>query len=1014
MQKYILTFFLIFTFSVLPFGKNKVQYHKFGWQYIETEHFRVYFYEGGEYIARFCAGTAEKSYDMIKQSFLFELRTKVNIIVYNSHNHFQETNLSGSIPQESVGGFTEFFKTRVVVPFEGDWEKYRHVIHHELVHAVMTRMLFGQSFQSIVYGLAQTNMPLWFIEGLAEYESRGGWDTESDQYMRDAVYSGYVPDIPYLSNYLVYKGGQSLLYYISQTYGEKKIGDILRKISVLRSTNNAFREALGVEFDRLSEDWHRWLESKYWPTLVGKDDPEDVSVMLSDHREYNNFINKSPAISPDGMKVAFISNKSDYFDIYLMRTFDGEIVNKIVAGQSSGDFEELHWLMPGICWSADSRNIAFAAKAGDQDALYIFEAETGERIKQLKFGLDGIYAPDWSKSTPEICFLGLKDGMPDIYIYNLRTEELTKVTDDIWFEGHPKFSNDGSKIIFSSDRDGDNRKTIDLVEHVERDHNVSDIYTIDLTTKEIERVTDTPYLEKYPFWINENEIGYLSDANGVNNVYFHEMENGNTKAVTDLITGCLEPAYNNNSIVYTSLFEGGYDIFMIENVDSLKAKEHNRDAIWYETKFREKSDPDEKYTSYTTAEDVRKITFSRSLLESSKPLNKSSLKLKPYTETEIKDYEIKFTPDIITVMAAYASGYGVAGNTYMQFSDQLSNHQIKAAVSLNRDILNADAQVFYHYLPERINWGVGIAHNSQYFRQDDDEDEDDDDEIIHDRLLSLYLLADYPLSRYARFDTFFSLRHISSYDYDDGDETYRESNTVSMINFGYSYDNTIWGIVGPENGMRARVDLSMVPNNTTLGLSSDETIEFTTVSFDVRKYIRLSGAYQVALRLSGGVSEGKTPQQFLVGGTSSWLNWKRNGDVDFEDVSKRYYSSADYPLRGQSLYEKYGNRYGVMNVEFRYPLIQYLAIGFPLPMSFSHINGVMFSDLGTAFTDDNFKGIAKNEEGKHYLKDLLYSYGLGARAHLGLFILRYDVAWKWNFYDNPSEAIHMFSMGANF
>ncbi len=191
------------------FGKNKVQYTNFNWQYVRSEHFNVYYTDGGEEIAAFVLETAEESYRHLQKSFRYQMTDRIKIIKHNSHNDFQQTNVDLSEPEESVGGFTEFFKNRVVIPYDGEWEKFRHVIHHELTHAVMLQMLYGSGAQQIITGITQMQVPLWFIEGLAEYESRG-WDIESDMYMRDATVNGYVPDIPYLNAFLAYKGGQSV------------------------------------------------------------------------------------------------------------------------------------------------------------------------------------------------------------------------------------------------------------------------------------------------------------------------------------------------------------------------------------------------------------------------------------------------------------------------------------------------------------------------------------------------------------------------------------------------------------------------------------------------------------------------------------------------------------------------------------------------------------------------------------------------------------------------------------
>ena len=177
------------------YGVNKVQYENFDWQYIQSEHFDVYFYEGGYDIARFTAEAAETSYVSIRNTFQFEITERIAIIVYQSHNDFQQTNVVYSYLSEGIGGVTELFKNRIVLPYEGNYDQFRHVIHHELVHAVMNDMLYGGSVQSLVSGQV-AQVPLWFSEGLAEYESQR-WNTRLDMVIRDATITGYLPPIEF-------------------------------------------------------------------------------------------------------------------------------------------------------------------------------------------------------------------------------------------------------------------------------------------------------------------------------------------------------------------------------------------------------------------------------------------------------------------------------------------------------------------------------------------------------------------------------------------------------------------------------------------------------------------------------------------------------------------------------------------------------------------------------------------------------------------------------------------------
>jgi hypothetical protein len=153
------------------FGKNKVQYKPFNWSFIQTSHFDIYFYDGGSSIANFTAIAAESAYASISKTMRYQLNNRVAIMVYNSHNDFQQTNVVSEYLDEGIGGVTELFKNRVVLPFEGNYRQFRHVIHHELVHAVMNDMFYGGSIQSIISNNIRIQLPLWISEGFAEYEA---------------------------------------------------------------------------------------------------------------------------------------------------------------------------------------------------------------------------------------------------------------------------------------------------------------------------------------------------------------------------------------------------------------------------------------------------------------------------------------------------------------------------------------------------------------------------------------------------------------------------------------------------------------------------------------------------------------------------------------------------------------------------------------------------------------------------------------------------------------------------
>ncbi|MDD5088830.1 MAG: hypothetical protein PHI18_08545, partial [bacterium] len=557
------------------FGKNKVQYESFEWRYIQSEHFDVYFDKGSEQIAEFTAETAEKALEQIQDHWNWTLDGRVMIVTYRSHNNFQQTNVTLSMTEESVGGFTEFLKNRVVIPFTGNHEAFRHVIHHELTHAVNMRMFYGTGFQSILIGASSSNIPLWFTEGLAEYESRGGWDVEADMFMRDATISGYLPPIDYLGGYFAYKGGQSVFYYLDRRYGAEKVGEFVNKVKNTRDVERSMQSAVGVDMEDFNRQWQNWLRQIYWPSVGDMEPPSDFAEPLTQHRKWENFVNDGAAISPDGMYVAFLSDRSGFFDIWLMDLDSGK-PRRLLRGERSEDFEQLKWLDARISWSPDGKKIVFASKAGRHDAVNILDVKKRRVVKRLRFDMDGIFNPTWSPDGTKIAFVGLTSGQSDIYCYTLDDKQLVQVTADVFSDDEPTWSPDSKHLAFVSDRRDSVRVNgyhpdLRIWQH---DYSQTDIYMLTPGADRAERLTFTPTNEHTPTFTSDgNSLIYSADANGISNLYRHDLTSHHVAAITNCLTGCTQPSHSLHTqrLVFTSLYEGGYDIYLIKNPQDLPA-----------------------------------------------------------------------------------------------------------------------------------------------------------------------------------------------------------------------------------------------------------------------------------------------------------------------------------------------------------------------------------------------------------------------------------------------------------
>lgn len=1050
MKKTLIIFFTLLTVINVyaQFGKNKVQYKDYVWYYIQTDHFDIYFNEGGETLTEFTAQAAEDALKSIQNTFNYKISSRITLIIYNSQNDFQETNVIDVYLSEGIQGFTELFKNRVVVQFTGSYKQFRHLIHHELVHAVMNDMYYGGSIQNIISNNITLSFPMWFSEGLAEYESLG-WDIDTDMYIRDAIISGTLPDLMNLNGYLAYRGGQSVLYYIANKYGKQKIAELMNKIKGTGNFPEAFKQTIGMDLKDFGERWKKEIKKTYWPDIAIRQDPEDFSKRLTNPKNDDGFFNSSPALSPQGDKIAFISNRDFFFDIFLMDAADGKIIKKLVRGNVTPDFEELNILTPGLTWSPDGRHIALSAKSNGYDNIYIININTEEK-KILPIKMDAISSVTWSRDGKKLAFVGQNSKQSDIYLFDFETNELTNLTNDIFGDYDPSWSHDNSHIYFISDR-GDYLKTdyhLTGNEIYKIEYHQKDIYRISLSDRKIKRITNLPDSDETS--VNEDSEGknliFISDINGINNIYTIPITDSEIisetemKPITNSLTGLyqLSLSYDSKKLVFSTLYESVFNIFLMNNPFESKTQLTQLEPTLYVKKLRNNeiksdelivvTDTLEKDSLKQTSNEISIFTgnivvspdsaskdgndYSRyifgkqdttSLSKDVSNLFTPNDNLDEYGNFRVRKYKITFAPDLVYANAGYSTFYGLIGTTVLSFSDVLGDHRLIGVTGLQIDLKNSDYGLAYYNLEGRINFGIEGFHTARFVN------------IIKGNYIYLYrfrnlqvsLNANYPLNRFYRIETGISYMNVRSENLDDIRFPLQDDNFL-VPSLSFVHDNILWGYTAPIEGTRYRFDTYGNP-----GLNKKK-LSFWTLTGDYRTYFRFFTDYSFAMRFSMGYSSGANAQRFFLGGTENWINRSfATTEIPLESNTDFAFLTVVLPMRGFDYSERIGTKYALMNYELRFPLIRYI-IPAGLPILFNNILGVAFLDVGTAWTqNDQLQLFTRNDKKQVKTKDLLVGTGVGSRVYLFGFILKFDLAWSYTV-EKWSKPKFYFSLGLDF
>ncbi|MBT3216639.1 MAG: hypothetical protein HOD97_01180 [Candidatus Marinimicrobia bacterium] len=1034
------------------FGQNKVQYNVFDWSFISSTHFDIYYYQDEKHIAKFTAEEAENSYEQISKHLRWTLKDRVSIIVYLSHNDFQQSNVTQAYMVEGVGGVTELYKNRVVIPFEGNYEQFRHVIHHELVHAMINDMVYGGSLQNMVSRQVKTRLPLWANEGLAEFLSMN-WDTEADMILRDLAINEYIPAIEELDYFLAYKGGQSVWRFIAQKYGREKIGEIFWEIHTSQSTEKGFKRVLGMDFEDLTNQWHKYLKKEYWPDVKDRDEIEDIAKRLTDHEKEKNFMNLSPALSPDGSRIAVLSDRLGHTDIYLLDAIDGTEIKRLVKGNRSLDFEELKFLQPGISWAPDNERIVFAAKSGKQDALYIIDVKTLKREK-IPFDLDGIFTAAWNPVKNQIAFVGNDKSSSDLYIYDLDTETLTNLTNDFFADFDPAWNQDGTEIAFVSSR-GDQFQTDRLgmidseFEMVDHDYGQRDIYTLNIESGSMSRITSTKYHENGPIWIDQSQkLFFTSDRNGVWNLVSHDLTTGSAETVTNVLTGIFQPSLSSNGelMVFSGYTDRGWDVFTLTNPSNLETKdipvtgfitsaETDGDVLADLRQDKNRSGRRGR------GRDFARYIFAPDYVHNNQDNNEEA-DVDLFTGLDSlrtedggyisQSYKTKFSLDIATGYPSYNTMFGASGMAMFAFSDIMGDHQIILGTELVLTLKDSDYYLSYAYLKNRTNLYLSGFHIANLF--DAGIRYYPETGFLNQLVgrLRHYGLSGYvsrPFNRFNRLESGISLNFI---DYDLFELDSWTNTTALDTAFGFSiltphigwiYDNSVNGYTGPVDGFRTNSTIRFSP-----GIGS-KTLNFTTFSIDLRKYQRISRRVTLAGRLTLGASIGNDPQKYYLGGDGLWFaglgetngkqdpnQWQQNLLVDssrtfLEDI---YLSEYVFPLRGARFAERYGKNVALANIELRFPFIDYIALG--SGGIFGNIHGILFMDIGAAWDsmdEFNDQSMLQDKYGTSIpdsFSPVFSTFGVGVKIPF-LYLFRIDAAWDIEPGFTTSRPQWIFSMG---
>jgi len=1033
------------------FGKNKVQYKSFDWKTVQTEHFDIYYYEGEDESAFHAARMAERAYERLSRILHHEIEENVPVIVYASHSDFQQTNISPGLIPEGVGGVTEYLKRRVFLPFTGSYGEFDHVLTHELVHAFQVDMLFGVGVDANPFSFQP---PLWFMEGMAEYLSVGRVDPNTEMWLRWSALEGQLIPLQYMSRVAdirVYRIGQAIFAFLGERFGDEMVGELLKKTVYFRSVDVAFEKTLGMDLEALNREWEDYVRRKYYPQIVHLNRPEEHWRRLIREKSFAR-TQLAPALSPDGERVVFFRDGRFSTDIVLASAIDGKILRTLVQGERSSDFESLRYIYTSIGWSPDGHRIAFPSKRGGEDVLNILDVETGKVLDTFSFRFDALYSPSFHPSGDRVVFTAIRGGKSDLWMVELSSRRLIRMTDDPYLVRDPQWSPDGRRIAFVTDR-GEGTDLANLIFGEPR------IAILEVETGEVTVLPSQKGKSITPQWGPDgNYLAFVSDRDGISDLYVQDLRDGRLFRLTRLITGVTgliesSPPFswsrNGRRIVFTTFMGEGWELYEIgEPLD--KMEEVDVPEPLERIAMREFHDRLPWDQPSAAQEDVMLASFTRPDEDGSAPDTTSEAATS--TDHPVPGGE-DARPEPVDVGRLLDPGTGaltVAGPAPAARTPPPGEQPTEAEPGgepprLTLSALRAETA---HDLPDpgslepepyHLKWApdfvgaspffasnVGFAGSAQIALSD----------ILSNHVVQIGASIYGSLNDSDLYLGYFNLAHrtnwgVAAYQFRNDFGVFTAQDRVGFESQIYrGVQVSVWRPFSKFN----RIEFSargMAVSRTVFDQSFNSGIVFTEeVDSDLLYYAEPEVAlvtdnvvwgYYGPLhgrraRLQTGQAFGDVHfnttiadwRRYFPLGSSAVFATRLIGGASVGSTPQIFRLGGPETLRGVGYGDLDGTRLALMNLELRFPLVETLRLGWPLRLGLGGIGGVLFFDMGGAWRES----VRVFRHGR--LDDLTAGYGFGLRLGLGYFALKYDLAQRTDLKSTIEATRSYFSIGVDY
>ncbi|MFN8258855.1 MAG: hypothetical protein U0W24_24415 [Bacteroidales bacterium] len=1046
----------------VQFGKNRVQYNSFYWEYYRFERYDTYFYLDGKKLARYTSKVINEELKNLEDFFNHSLERRIIFLIYNKQSEFKQSNIglvSGN-EETNIGGSSKIIRNKVFIYYEGDHQKFVTQIRAAIAEAIMIEIIYGGNFRQKISSSTMINIPDWFYKGLISFVSEP-WNFEIENKVKDAVENGKLERFNHLNDEDAKYAGHAIWYFVAMNYGPAVIPNILYLTKVNKSVESGFLYVLGTDMKSLKLIWYDYYKTRYEKDNSSMSFP--VSA-LPDLKTKKNRVYQNIKQSNDGRYITYVTNYQGKRNVWLYDS-NKKKSKKIIRFESRlnriNDYS-----YPVIAWHPSGKILNIIAEVKGRLVFHFYFLETGKIQKRNIQFYDKILDFSYSNDGLNLVFSAVMKGQTDLFVYNLSAGSSEQITDDAADEFNPRFIDNSSKIIFASNRISD---TLFVDKSVKPEVMPSyDLFVYDFKTKSkvLQRITNTPYYnENSPEELKSNNYSFLSDENGIINRYL-----GTFDSTISFIDTTTHYRYYTTQYPITN-YNRNIDYYSLNKSNKITAqilfKEKKNKIVF----SNDESELDKSNTLKNTAyryERTRQLRKKDSLIQIEK--------IKKARQKEIRDslaanhlvvhpdsvpldinyyvFEIEKENPYHLVYGTDSSGLVNTGDTASWPEQKIyltSFYPDEMVTQIDFNFLNDMYQAYspgaYYFNPGfNIFTKVGISDlfedykftggfrlsgnfdSFEYLLSLEDLKKRWDRQYIYHRL-SVVNYYDYPIAQKIitnelKFKTSYPFTEITSIRFtgtlrsDRADTLSTQYTTLepgSHFRFlggaklEYIFDNTIERGVNLYNGIRMKFFGEYYQN---LEKGGTQTYIFGS---DLRFYVPIHRSMIFAGRFAASASYGTGKLIYYLGGVDNWINLSNNvptfdQSVRIDDTERYIFQAVATDMRGFVQNARNGTKFAMANAEIRWPVIRYFA-NRPLNSVFlNNFQIVGFADVGSAWSglspwekDDAYNTEIIDNYPVRIIVDknrspIIAGYGFGVRSKVFGYFIRAD--WSWGIDSN--------------